>query len=164
VRFRRRPSPARPTAVSPAAFASPRRDSARRRVPVEIPVHAGMGNRSFLRALLWIQRSEGVPRSACCAVPTRLFDFYNELGFQRRVASCGCDPRSPRRSVRRGSREVRSSRQRSGPLRGRERAPNERRVVRSLRRHRRADDPPHRTWGPVFEPESSREAMGSETT
>jgi len=40
-RFQRRPSPAHPTAVSPAAFAFRRhRDSARWRLLVEIPVHA----------------------------------------------------------------------------------------------------------------------------
>jgi hypothetical protein len=107
------------------------------------------GNRSFPCTLLWIQRSPGIPSQRCCVSPVVPFDFCNEI-VKRRVAFCGRDPRSPRRSVWRCSIEstVLPSTSRR-PLRRRRNARVERRVVRSLRRAELAWHPPHRTWGPA---------------
>lgn len=89
------------------------------------------------------------PSQRCCVSPVVPFDFCNEI-VKRRVAFCGRDPRSPRRSVWRCSIEstVLPSTSRR-PLRRRRNARVERRVVRSLRRAELAWHPPHRTWGPA---------------
>lgn len=148
-RFRRWPPPARLTVVSLAAFASPssrfRTMTSASRDPRSRVVETGASRARFFGS----NGHRVVLPQRCCVSPVVPFDFCNEI-VKRRVAFCGRDPRSPRRSVRRCSIEstVLPSTSRR-PLRRRCDARVERRVVRSLRHDQRAGHPPHRTWGPA---------------
>lgn len=147
-RFRRWPSPASPSAVSPDAFASPpprfrAGEGVRSRSPFTPET-----NRSSLERFFGPSGRPGHAQR-CCGTGLGPSTSAN-LNCQRRVASSGREPRSLRGSLQRDSVRCGLLHQSRHPLR-RRRDPSFRAPCRAFSPTPPAcaDDPPHRTWGPA---------------